>query len=180
VDPRTLGENLHLLVGLLVVLVLGSLLGLGIWVGLRLWIGERRARRSWQEFQEQRHAPDDRPYPCYIDGICQECRRGDPRIYQADSGEELCPVCYDDFCRRAKQPKPPRPEDALSRGAPGRRLSHTGDQSTIARDARPARSMTLEERSRCWPEWSSYHFQHGSFSLLLACWCSQERPCGTV
>ena len=68
VDPKTFGESLHFLVGLLIVLVSGSLLGLGIWVGMRLWIARRFERRSWQEFQEQRLAPDGRPYPSFIDG----------------------------------------------------------------------------------------------------------------
>ncbi len=35
VDPTTLGQSLHLLLGLLLVLVLGSLLVLGIWVGMQ-------------------------------------------------------------------------------------------------------------------------------------------------
>ncbi len=114
VDPRTFGESLHFLVGLLIVLVSGSLLGLGIWVGMRLWIARRFERRSWQEYQEQRLAPDGRPYPSFTDGACQECGRGDARIYNADSGEELCPTCYDDLCRRAIQAKPPQAEDSPS------------------------------------------------------------------
>ena len=120
IDPRTLGENLHLLIGLLVVLVSGSLVGMGVWVGLRLWIAARRERRSWQEFQEQRLAPDGRPYPAYTDGICQECRRGDTRICSVDSGQELCPTCYDEFCHShsAKQAEPPPPENSLGRGVP--------------------------------------------------------------
>lgn len=118
VDARTLGENLHLLLGVLIVLVSGSLLGIGIWVGLRFWIAGRRERRSWQEFQEQRLAPDGLPYPGFSDGICQQCGRGDQRIFCADVGGELCPECYDDFCRRAKQLEPRQPEESPSRGAP--------------------------------------------------------------
>ncbi len=114
VDPRTFGESLHFLVGLLMVLVSGSLLGLGIWVGMRLWIARRFERRSWQEYQEQRLAPDGRPYPSFTDGACQECGRGDARIYNADFGEELCPTGYDDLCRRAIQAKPPQAEDSPS------------------------------------------------------------------
>lgn len=117
VDPRTLGESLHFLIGLLIVLASGSLLGLGIWVSIRLWIARRCERRSWQEFQEQRLAPDGRPHPSFTDGVCQECRRGDARIYNTDSGEELCPTCYDDLCRRAKQAAATQPEDSLSRGS---------------------------------------------------------------
>ena len=118
VDPRTLGENLHLLVGLLIVLLSGSLLGLGIWVSLRLWIAGRRERRSWQEFQEQRLAPDGRPYPGHTDDVCQQCMRGDSRIFSAHSGEELCPACYDDFCRRAPHADPAPPKDSVARDAP--------------------------------------------------------------
>jgi hypothetical protein len=111
VDPKTLGQNLFLLIGLLIVVVLGALLCLGIWIGLRLWIAGRRERRSWEEFEQQRRAPDGRPYPAFIDGICRECGRGDARIYHGDAGEELCPSCYDESCRRANQTDASPPAD---------------------------------------------------------------------
>ena len=38
-EAKTLGESLHLLIGLLIILVFGSLLGLGIWVSLRVSAG---------------------------------------------------------------------------------------------------------------------------------------------
>ncbi len=38
-EAKTLGESLHLLIGLLIIRVFGSLLVLGIWVSLRVFAG---------------------------------------------------------------------------------------------------------------------------------------------
>lgn len=98
VDPTTLGENLHLLIGLLLLLGVGGVVAVAISTGLKVWLGRRREERSWQEHRQQRLAPDGQPYPPFIEGVCQECGKGDRRIYHSDAGVEHCPSCYDNFC----------------------------------------------------------------------------------
>ena len=51
VDPRTLGENLHLLIGLLLLLGIAAFVAVAISTGLTAWVGHRREERSWQEIE---------------------------------------------------------------------------------------------------------------------------------
>ncbi len=107
VDPRTLGENLHLLIGLLLLLGIGALVALALWIGLKVWLGHRREEESWEEHRQQRLAPDGRPYPPFIEGICQACGKGDKKIYHSETGLAFCPACYDDSCRSERGTVPP-------------------------------------------------------------------------
>ena len=104
----TLGQNLMLLIGLLIALGFGALLSLGVWTGWKMWITERRRRASWEKHCEDRLAPDGRPYPPTMPGFCQSCGKSDAKIYHPDSGQEFCPACYDNSCRR----NPSEPQSA--------------------------------------------------------------------
>jgi hypothetical protein len=110
VDPATFGLNLHLIVGALLLLIVGSVLFFLGWTLLRAWRAEKKQRESWEAHQRELLAPDGKPYPSFIEGVCGKCGRGDHRIYHPESGEQLCPACYDAFCRRrvaSKRPLPP-------------------------------------------------------------------------
>lgn len=101
VDPKTLGANLFLLLGLAIVLGVAILLALGIWTGAKMWLDHRREHRAWLAHTEGRLAPDGRPYPPQGQGICDQCGRADTKIYYPETGRELCPDCFEED-RRAK------------------------------------------------------------------------------
>ncbi len=100
VDPRTLGLNLALIIGAVVLLALGFALTIAIWTGARVLIAIIQQRRAKEQYLRETFRSDGRPYPPYTEGVCQECGRGDSKIYHPDSGERLCPVCYERFWRR--------------------------------------------------------------------------------
>lgn len=101
VDPKTLGANLFLLIGIVIVLGLGGLLTLGIWTGTKMWLAHRREQRAWLAHNQQRLASDGKPYPPQGQGICAHCGQADTRIYYPQSGQELCPDCFEED-RRGK------------------------------------------------------------------------------
>lgn len=102
VDPRTLGENLYLLIGLLLLLVVVGFVGGSISIVLKAWLDHRREEQSWQEHQQERLAPNGQPYPPFIEGVCQECGKGDRKIYHAETDVEFCPGCYDNLLPKPK------------------------------------------------------------------------------
>ncbi len=100
VDPRTLGVNLWLIISGLLSLIILALVGLAVWTGIRVCIALIRRQRGWRMYLKESRRADGEPYPPFIDGVCQECGRGDRRIYYPDSGERLCLDCYERFWRR--------------------------------------------------------------------------------
>src|SRR5262245_18569955 len=104
VDPRTLGENLFLILGVLILLGVAAVVGLAVWIGGKVWWQSVLERKSWEKHQVERLGPDGKPYPPYLEGICQACKRGDHRVYHLDSGEMLCQLCYEAFCMERAVP----------------------------------------------------------------------------
>ncbi len=100
VDPRTLGQNLWLIITVVVLLAVLGVIGIGGWMGLRMWLQIKSENESWARYQAQRRGPDGQPYPPFIEGTCQACHRGDHKIYHLTTGQALCPECYDAHCRR--------------------------------------------------------------------------------
>ena len=95
VDPMTVGKNLMLIIGGM--MLLSSLLFLGFfaWTGLNMlifYVGKRRAER--EHFRKTRRA-DGELFPPMIEGICEVCRRGGRKIYFPEIGKAMCPPCYE-------------------------------------------------------------------------------------
>jgi hypothetical protein len=104
VDPRTLGENLFLIIGVVFLLGLAAAIGLAAWIGVKVWRQAVRERRSWAQHQVDRLGPDGKPYPPYLEGVCEVCKRGDHRVYHLKTGEMLCQRCYEAFCLERRGP----------------------------------------------------------------------------
>ncbi len=97
VGPKTLGVNLWLLIALLFLLVVALVLGVVLWTGIRVGLTMLAQRRAQAEYRKSTRRADGQPYPPYIEGMCSQCGRGHVRIYHPQSGERLCPDCYERF-----------------------------------------------------------------------------------
>lgn len=95
VDAKTIGANLFLIIGALICLAVTALFAVAAWVAINVWLSGRRERRSWEDYQRSTRRADGRPYPPFIEGVCDLCGRGDRKIYQAEWGQALCPPCYE-------------------------------------------------------------------------------------
>lgn len=99
VDPKTLGQNLVLIIGgvfacglLAVVIYLSA-------TGIRAVRDIRRRRRSWQAYLEESRRADGKVRPPFSEGVCSECGVHGDKIYRPASGERLCPECYERYWR---------------------------------------------------------------------------------
>ena len=95
VDPATFAQNLHLIIGALILLFVLFVLLFSLWTGLSAWWWHIQRRRAYEAWIKTSRRADGTPYPPFIEGVCAQCGRGDRKIYFTDTGEELCPVCYE-------------------------------------------------------------------------------------
>jgi hypothetical protein len=98
VDPQTLGANLFLLIGVLLIVVIVLILMLGGWVAIKAWIWQARRDRAQHQRQQERLRPDGKPYPPMGRGMCDQCARAFERVYFLPTGRRLCPDCYKVEC----------------------------------------------------------------------------------
>lgn len=95
VDPATFRLNIHLIIGALIVLFVLFVLLVSLWTGLSAWWWHIQRRRAYAKWIMISRRADGAPYPPFIEGVCALCGRGDRKIYFSDTGEELCPNCYE-------------------------------------------------------------------------------------
>jgi len=99
VDPRTLGQNLVLIIGGVFALgILATLLYLSV-TGIKTGVAIVRQRRSWRAYLKESRRSDGQVYPPFAAGVCSECGMAGDKIYRPASGERLCPECYERYWR---------------------------------------------------------------------------------
>lgn len=106
VDPETFALNLMLLIGILVLLGVVIVVLIAVWTVAMATIWHVRQRRVWDRWLKVSRRADGRPYPPFTLGSCGSCGARNRQIYHLDSGEELCPACYEQFWRRTETPPP--------------------------------------------------------------------------
>jgi hypothetical protein len=96
VDPTTLGRNLYLIIGAVLLLLILLSVVIAVWTGVNVAFWRRAQKRSAAEDKRRRIGPDGRPYPPAARGLCDRCHRVDETVYHLPSGERRCPACYAD------------------------------------------------------------------------------------
>lgn len=96
VDPKTLGLNLWLIIGALLLSVFVIILIIAAWTGVNIGIWQYRRKAAERDKHRRTHRPDGRPYPPAMRGLCQRCQRVHESVYHLPSGERLCPGCYEE------------------------------------------------------------------------------------
>ena len=99
VDPVTFARNIFLLVGALLFIGAATVVFALVWTTASACLSETRRQRAWMEYKKASHREDGQPYPPFMEGVCGWCGRGDTKIYHPDSGDQLCPSCYETFWR---------------------------------------------------------------------------------
>jgi|GEM_PF-2662300 len=99
VDLPTFGRNLYLIIGALILLTLVFFFLLALVIGVKiLWFLAARRRAQIEHFRQTRRA-DGKLYPPYIEGVCEDCKRGGRKIYFPQGGVAMCPPCYEQWWR---------------------------------------------------------------------------------
>lgn len=100
VDAKTFSLSMYLIIGLIALLVMGGVFVFVLRTIIKVWQSEKREHESWELYGRDKLGPDGVPYPPCSEGICEQCGRGDRRIYHAEKGPALCPTCYDQAVRQ--------------------------------------------------------------------------------
>lgn len=88
------GQNIHLLIGILLALAIGVILVIAVWTAVKI-----RAFRNQQELaeREERRTKFDRhgrPLPPRGAGICLKCQKAG-EVFHLPDGRRLCESCYE-------------------------------------------------------------------------------------
>lgn len=118
VDPQTLILNLSLILGGVLLLIVGFFAFMTTWSVTFAVIGMIRQKRSFVRWKRSTLRADGKPYPSFIEGQCQQCKRGDRKVYTLEDGHELCPSCYETYWRLAENFVDAEPTRAPSAPSP--------------------------------------------------------------
>lgn len=94
--------NFMLVIGGIVLLIIVFVFSVVTWTGISALIWVIQRRRAQREFMKRTRREDGKSYPAHAEGTCGCCGRGSRKIYFPPSGEELCPVCYEQFWRHVE------------------------------------------------------------------------------
>ncbi len=102
VDEKTLALNVALLIGGAILLGAFALFAFSTITAAKCvwWI--RNRRKAEREFRAKHLRADGQRFPPFMEGVCGECHEGNGKIFFTDTGEELCPRCYERFWRRQR------------------------------------------------------------------------------
>ena len=112
------GQNIYLLIGLLVCGSVSLFILLALYIGLRGYFAHLISERSFAEYHRRTRRADGKVYPPTAPGKCEECQRLCKKVYHLTSDHHLCPECYEPFWRREENWTDP-PAPPVSRGIAG-------------------------------------------------------------
>jgi hypothetical protein len=93
-------QNIFLLLGLLLCAGIGFVLLIALIILLKMgwWSRQRRVERK--RYDKRIFRADGRRYPAAIEDICDQCGRGNKKIYLTPEGPKLCTPCYEAHWRK--------------------------------------------------------------------------------
>jgi hypothetical protein len=91
------GQHVWILVGALALGSVGLVVGIALWTGIKILRDTKEKRRAQEEYRKSFYTADGRPYPPFIEGQCERCGRGNRKIYHPETGQKLCPECFESF-----------------------------------------------------------------------------------
>lgn len=93
--------NLLLIIGAVILLGVALIVFIAFWTAINSAIWLARRRLAERAYLEQTFRADGQRYPAFMEGACNECHRGDRKIYYPQgTDKELCPRCYERYWRR--------------------------------------------------------------------------------
>ncbi len=88
------GQNIYLLIGILLFLVLLLVVLVLSWAGVRITIFGWRQRQSLRDQRTARFHRDGTRMPPQGEGICVRCGRAGFDVYCLPGNQRLCEACY--------------------------------------------------------------------------------------
>ncbi len=95
VDPKTLGINLYIIIGAVLLGAFLLIVVIAVWTGIKAGFWQLGRRRAAEAERRRKLQPDGRPYPPAARGLCDRCGRTFEKVYHLPTGERRCPPCYE-------------------------------------------------------------------------------------
>lgn len=94
VDPKTLGLNLYLIIGAVLVAAFFLIAVIAAWTGLKVCVWRRSVRNAEAAERRARLDPTGIPYPPAGRGLCDACQQVHDTVYHLPDGGRYCARCY--------------------------------------------------------------------------------------
>jgi len=94
VDPQTLGVNLALLIGAVLLAAFVLIAVIAVWTGAKIGFWHLRRDHAARKESSRKYRPNGGPCPPSAPGICGACGRPHDQVYHLPSGQRRCPACY--------------------------------------------------------------------------------------
>lgn len=101
VDPVTLGINLAIIIGAVLLAVFILIAIITTWTGVSIGVWGFRRKSAEDAERRRKFRPDGTPYPPASRGLCDGCQRVHETVYHLPSGERRCPACYESMLKEA-------------------------------------------------------------------------------
>lgn len=88
------GLNIHLLIGILLVLSIGAFLVIAVWTGVKVWLFRKQQETAEREGQRRKIGRDGRALPPRAAGFCEKCQKPG-EVFHLPDGRRLCVTCYE-------------------------------------------------------------------------------------
>ncbi len=86
-------QNIQLLIGILMFVVLAIILFIGIWTAIKVWVFRARVAKANGEELASKIDLDGSRLPLSSPGICQQCGMAQDAVYHLPHGRRLCRAC---------------------------------------------------------------------------------------
>lgn len=91
---QTFGLNIHLLIGILLLLTIGAVLVIAVWTGVKVWLFRKQQESAERQVRRSKIGRDGRVLPPRGAGFCEKCQKAG-EVFHLPDGRRLCESCYE-------------------------------------------------------------------------------------
>ena len=91
---QTFGLNIHLLIGILLVLAIGLVVVIAVWTGVKVWLFRKKQEAAQHDERRRKFGRDGRPLPPRGPGLCEKCQKAG-EVFHLPDGRRLCESCFE-------------------------------------------------------------------------------------
>jgi hypothetical protein len=88
------GQNIQLLIGILLALALGAILTISFWTGIKIWLFRKQQETAELEERQSKFDREGRALPPRGAGLCEKCQKAGV-VFHLPDGRRLCERCYE-------------------------------------------------------------------------------------
>ncbi|HKQ50199.1 MAG TPA: hypothetical protein VJZ71_19140 [Phycisphaerae bacterium] len=91
---QSFGLNIHILIGILMVLAIGMVLVIAVWTGVKVWLFRKQQEDAKRNERRSKIGRDGCALPPRGAGFCERCQKAG-QVFHLPDGRRLCETCYE-------------------------------------------------------------------------------------